>query len=54
MQNIIDDEHLKEDNTGELDEKRLGMLLEGASLLRTSLTEDIGSRNESFLLGKRR
>src|SRR6266487_1181561 len=29
MQNIIDDEHLKEDNTGELDEKRLDALLKG-------------------------
>lgn len=54
MQNIIDDEHLKEDNTRELDEKRLSILLMGASLLRKSLTEDIGSRNESFLLGKRK
>jgi hypothetical protein len=43
-----------EDNTRELDKTRLGTLLMGASLLRKSLTEDIGSRNESFLLDKRR
>jgi hypothetical protein len=54
MQNIIDDEYLKEANTGDLDEKRLGMLVTGASLLRKSLTEDIGSRNEAFLFRKRR
>ena len=54
MQNIIDDENLREDNTGELDEKWLDMLLMGASLLRDSLTEDIGSRKKSFLSSKRR
>ena len=54
MQNIIDDEHLKEHNTRDLDEKRLDALLKRASDLRKSLTEDIGSRNESFLSSKRR
>jgi hypothetical protein len=54
MQNMIDDKHLKEDNTRELDEERLSTLLTGASLLRKSLTEDIGSRNEGFLSRRRR
>ena len=49
MQEIIDDELLKQDNARELDEKGLSTLLTGASLLRKSLTEDIGSRNEGFL-----
>ena len=49
MQKIIDDDLLKQDNTRELDEKGLSTLLTGASLLRKSLTEDIGSRNEGFL-----
>jgi hypothetical protein len=44
MQNMIDDKDLKEDNTRELDEERLSTLLKGASLLRKSLTEDIGGK----------
>ena len=45
MQNIIDDEFLKEDNTRDLDEKRLDALLKRASDLRKSLTEGYSPTN---------
>jgi hypothetical protein len=54
LQDIIDDTPCIACKDAEIDKERLATLLIEGNLLRSSLTEDIGSRNESFLLRKRK